>query len=380
MPKTPPFRGFRGFNTPNNTQVPDELFDELMVHLSGAELKVLLYIIRRTFGFKRETDNISLSQMLNGIVKRDGTRLDHGTGLSKPTLLNALRSLTQNGLVVSQRRRTTARGDEATTYCLRLLSDAQLDPSGTSGSSESSEEYGNAPVVKKFDQGEEKKLTGALVKKIDQAVVKKSAPQVTVTKEQVNEVVNDVTPNDPKTSIPPTRRTPPTISTRALRTTYGLTDDQIGRVHYLVEKQIDILGAADRNHANYVKRAAEAVRDGQDALLDHTLGDFKQAAGSIAIGTKPAYFHAMYAEALANRQAASSAADMPPRQLAEAFSHLFEGRSSSSDPDGRISRMIADAEKRGVLVPDHIRTSTDPLHVGRWWATTVPDQSGRRGT
>jgi hypothetical protein len=29
--------------------VPDQLFDELLVELSGAELKVLLYIIRRTF-------------------------------------------------------------------------------------------------------------------------------------------------------------------------------------------------------------------------------------------------------------------------------------------------------------------------------------------
>ncbi len=90
-----PFRGFRGFNSPNNTQVPDELFDEIMVHLSGAELKVLLYVIRRTYGFKRESDNISLSQMLTGIVKRDGNRLDHGTGLSKPTLLSAIRSLAE---------------------------------------------------------------------------------------------------------------------------------------------------------------------------------------------------------------------------------------------------------------------------------------------
>jgi hypothetical protein len=43
---------FKGFLSPRYTQVPDELFDELMAYLSGAELKVLLYIIRRTFGFK----------------------------------------------------------------------------------------------------------------------------------------------------------------------------------------------------------------------------------------------------------------------------------------------------------------------------------------
>ncbi len=44
---------FSGFTSPNFTQVPDELFDVLMPQISDAELRVLLYIIRRTFGFKR---------------------------------------------------------------------------------------------------------------------------------------------------------------------------------------------------------------------------------------------------------------------------------------------------------------------------------------
>jgi Bacteriophage replication protein O len=78
---------FRGYAGPNYTPVPDELFDEQLPDLSGAELKVLLYVIRRTFGFKRESDNISLSQMLNGLRTRDGRVLDRGVGLSKKTLL-----------------------------------------------------------------------------------------------------------------------------------------------------------------------------------------------------------------------------------------------------------------------------------------------------
>jgi hypothetical protein len=85
MARSSPFRGFRGFNSPNNTQVPDELFDEIMVHLSGAELKVLLYVIRRTYGFKRESDNISLSQMLTGIVKR-GARARGDVGAKRAKL------------------------------------------------------------------------------------------------------------------------------------------------------------------------------------------------------------------------------------------------------------------------------------------------------
>ena len=84
---------FRGYSSPNYTPVPDELFDEQLPDLSGAELKVLLYVIRRTFGFKRESDNISLSQMLNGLRTRDGRVLDRGVGLSKKTLLQAIKSL-----------------------------------------------------------------------------------------------------------------------------------------------------------------------------------------------------------------------------------------------------------------------------------------------
>ena len=96
----PPFRGFSG---PNYTPVPDELFDDLLVDLSGAELKLLLYIIRRTFGFKRASDNISLSQMLNGLSSNDGRPLDRGVGLSKKPLLSALRTLAERRIIVAEK-------------------------------------------------------------------------------------------------------------------------------------------------------------------------------------------------------------------------------------------------------------------------------------
>lgn len=108
--------------------VPDQVFDELLVELSGAELKVLLYIIRRTFGFKKESDAISLNQMLRGITTREGQTLDRGSGLSKPTLLAALRSLIERGIVVVQRRRSQERGDEATVYRLRMKGEPEPEP------------------------------------------------------------------------------------------------------------------------------------------------------------------------------------------------------------------------------------------------------------
>ncbi len=111
---------FQGYASPNYTPVPDELFDEQLPDLSGAELKVLLYIVRRTFGFKRESDNISLSQMLNGLRTRDGRVLDRGVGLSKKTLLQAIKSLEEQNIILTQRRRSEEKGDEPTSYRLNV--------------------------------------------------------------------------------------------------------------------------------------------------------------------------------------------------------------------------------------------------------------------
>jgi hypothetical protein len=112
---------FEGFMSPRYTQVPDELFDNLMAHLSGAELKVLLYIIRRTFGFKKDSDNISLKQICQGIITRDGEVLDHGTGLSLSTVQIALKGLIEKHCVLTARNRSREKGDEATTYSLNIL-------------------------------------------------------------------------------------------------------------------------------------------------------------------------------------------------------------------------------------------------------------------
>lgn len=132
---------FRGFRSPTYTQVPDELFDELLPELSGAELKVLLYIIRRTFGFKRDRDSISLSQMLHGVQSRSGEVFDRGAGVSKPTLLQALRSLEERGIIQTERRRSAEKGDEPTVYTLRF------DPDQGSG------QKSIRPLVNKLDQG-----------------------------------------------------------------------------------------------------------------------------------------------------------------------------------------------------------------------------------
>lgn len=111
---------FYGFDAPRYTQVPDQLFDELLPHLSGAELKVLLYIIRRTFGFKKDSDAISLSQICKGITTTNGRILDEGTGLHESTVLTALKGLAAQNIIIAIKRQSPEKGYEPTMYCLNV--------------------------------------------------------------------------------------------------------------------------------------------------------------------------------------------------------------------------------------------------------------------
>ena len=49
---------FEGLDEPNTTPMPDVFYDEVFPRLKEAEIRVLLYIVRRTFGFKKSSDHI----------------------------------------------------------------------------------------------------------------------------------------------------------------------------------------------------------------------------------------------------------------------------------------------------------------------------------
>jgi hypothetical protein len=121
---------FAGVKAPAYTLTPDELFDLLLYALSSAELKVLLYTTRRTFGFSKLTDRISLSQFAHGIIKRDGSTLDSGTGLTRRTIQLALDSLVEKHVLLRRRYRNE-NGDEPSEYALNIIG---VDPWDSEGS------------------------------------------------------------------------------------------------------------------------------------------------------------------------------------------------------------------------------------------------------
>jgi hypothetical protein len=105
--------------TTTTTATPDWLFDDVAPDLGEAPLKALLYIVRRTSGFRKSADAISLSQFQHGITTRDGRQLDKGAGVkNRTTLLRALAELEARGIIGHQDTLHADGGHATTVYYL----------------------------------------------------------------------------------------------------------------------------------------------------------------------------------------------------------------------------------------------------------------------
>ena len=82
---------------PNHTQVPNELIDKWMRELSNAQFKVMIAICRKTIGWHKQTDSISISQIMEL------------TGVAKKTVIESLKALESSGLIKTKKeyRKTT---------------------------------------------------------------------------------------------------------------------------------------------------------------------------------------------------------------------------------------------------------------------------------
>lgn len=95
---------------PNFTQAPNELFDEWLPLLSHVELKVLMAIMRKTFGWHKVRDRISLSQ------------LEKITGAHRKYILPAVENLQKLGLIFKEV--TGEKGKQNTFYELVVIDDS----------------------------------------------------------------------------------------------------------------------------------------------------------------------------------------------------------------------------------------------------------------
>jgi len=77
-----------GVNEPSHTQVANELFDTYMRFMSDAELRVVLCAMRKTRGWHKFSDAISLSQF------------EKMTGLSRQGVINGISRAIERGLMI----------------------------------------------------------------------------------------------------------------------------------------------------------------------------------------------------------------------------------------------------------------------------------------
>lgn len=105
---------------PNTCQTPNVILDQWMFSLTGAEFKIVMYAVRRTYGFGRNSSRISKSEFVHGTKDKDGNLLDHGTGLGKSTVKDAIHSLVDKG-ILKERLGLAQSGANATNrYSLNL--------------------------------------------------------------------------------------------------------------------------------------------------------------------------------------------------------------------------------------------------------------------
>lgn len=180
MTKNTPQKGnqdenvFEGFEPANTTPVPDILFDRLLARLSSSELRVLLYIIRRTWGFKKDTDAISLNQFQHGITTKDGKVLDEGCGIKdRKTIVTTLASLEKKGYIQRVKSKTESGDDATTIYRIHFRK--------VVGKSNHLEQEGSGKIQPPRVVGKSNHGSG----KIQPPVVGKSNPQETVLQETV---------------------------------------------------------------------------------------------------------------------------------------------------------------------------------------------------
>lgn len=100
----PTSKTFSGFDTPKQNwfRMPNEWIDICADISSLAELKVVQYVMRHTWGHQEYgiLKQISLDEFMSGRRRQDGSRLDKGTGLTKKSVIAGVKSAVERGFLI----------------------------------------------------------------------------------------------------------------------------------------------------------------------------------------------------------------------------------------------------------------------------------------
>jgi len=103
-PDTKNERPFPGFPSDFWVPVPPVFFDELLPIMGEAVLRVVLYAMRRTYGWQKLEDWIALDDFVRGreIEVRGQTARDYGCGLTRQGTINGLRKAVGDGYLTKR--------------------------------------------------------------------------------------------------------------------------------------------------------------------------------------------------------------------------------------------------------------------------------------
>ncbi len=92
---------FNGFESPkqNWSKLPHQMIDALPQIKTLGEMKIILYTLRHTWGYRDDYKKITLDEFQHGRKKKDGSRIDNGTGLTKPTIVDGIKRAIKNGFL-----------------------------------------------------------------------------------------------------------------------------------------------------------------------------------------------------------------------------------------------------------------------------------------
>lgn len=154
--KPPEPQTFSGFDVPRQNwfKMPDDWTDITAEITSLAELKVVEYVLKHTWGYQEYglKKRISIDEFMQGRRRKDGSRMDKGTGLSKPSVVSGIKSAVQRGLIVEEMD-DSDKGRIKKYYTLRMRRDDDPDDH------DDEDDPDQTPPVQEEDDPQERSFT-----------------------------------------------------------------------------------------------------------------------------------------------------------------------------------------------------------------------------
>ena len=92
---------FNGWKQPeqNWSKLPHVFIENMPLFKSKSEICVVLYVLCHTWGYGDDYKRISLEEFQNGRKRKDGTRIDNGTGMSINAIKSGIKQAIEHGFL-----------------------------------------------------------------------------------------------------------------------------------------------------------------------------------------------------------------------------------------------------------------------------------------